>query len=250
LASLYDHPGDVFGLETELLHGEEIKVLEEIDGGARVESLTDGYTGYIRKGTYGDDGESTHLISNLGSFLYSDPDLKSPTITRLSFLSRITVLAERGDYAQTPHGWLHRATLSPLGAIANDPVEIARRFLGIPYKWGGRTTLGMDCSALVQLAFAACGVALPRNSGDQAKVLADKPGPMAAGDVVCVPGHIGIATGPTTMIHASGHAMCVVEEPIEKMAQDRGFGLGDVKVKSPVILNAVKDPFRPLSPSA
>jgi cell wall-associated NlpC family hydrolase len=228
IAPVYAQPA-LGGLETELLHGEQIEVLEEASAWTRVRNLADGYAGYIPAGTYETGPKPTHLVTTLGSFLYTEASLKSPALERLSFLSRVAVLDEAGDYSQTPHGWLHRATLAPLGSIATNPLEVARRFLGIPYKWGGRTTLGMDCSALVQLAFAACGKALPRNSGDQAKALAEKSSPAEAGDIVIVPGHIGIATSPTTMIHASGHAMCVVEEPIKKMARERGFQMSEVR---------------------
>ena len=229
---LYAEPADDCGLETELLHGEQIEVLSEQNGWARVRSLTDGYTGYIQAGSYGKTAAATHVVTTLGSFLFSGPNLKSPAGQRLSFLSHIAVQAEDGDYAQTARGWLHRTTLQPLGAINDQPLAIARQFLGIPYKWGGRTTMGMDCSALVQLAFAACGMALPRNCREQQAFLPGKSEPIAAGDVVFVPGHVGIASGPETMIHASGHSMRVVEESIEKMARDREVGLADVIVKS------------------
>ena len=231
VAPLNNQPDPKISLETELLHGEPIEVLAVVGSWTRVRNLVDGYEGYIEAGTYEEGAEPTHLVSTLGSFLYAQASLKSPALSRLSFLSRVAVLAEQGDYAQTPHGWLHRATISPIGAIAASPLDTARRFLGIPYKWGGRTTLGMDCSALVQLAFAAGGVALPRNSGDQVRALTAKPGMPEAGDIIAVPDHIGIATSPTTLIHASGHAMCVVEEAIEKMAAERGFGMGDVRVR-------------------
>ena len=52
-----------------------------------------------------------------------------------------------------------------------DFVAVAERFLGTPYLWGGKTSLGLDCSGLVQVALSACGIACPRDSDMQETAL-------------------------------------------------------------------------------
>ncbi len=216
-AALRAHPAQRAPLETELLYGEHVAVLESRQGWHRVRSLTDGYEGFVTDDSLGDPASPTHVVAAPGSFVYREADLKSPALMRLSFLSAVEVEEQQGDYLRTSNGYLHRATLTLVGEqVAADPVTAARYFLNVPYKWGGRSSLGLDCSALVQLSHAACGVALPRDSGPQ-RDMVPKSLPLdavAAGDLVFSPGHVMLATSRSTVIHASGFHMRVVEESL------------------------------------
>ena len=49
-------------------------------------------------------------------------------------------------------------------------INTARSFTGTPYKWGGTTRAGMDCSGLVNISFQSAGVELPRTTNDLRKV--------------------------------------------------------------------------------
>jgi cell wall-associated NlpC family hydrolase len=221
LAPLLREPDAHAALDTELLYGERVAVMETRGEWSGIRNETDGYIGWTPSANLGEDTERSHVVSAMGSFMYAQPDLKSAATGPLPFLSRVTVIDEKGDYACIAPGreriWLHKATLSPVGAvIAHDPVEVARRFLGVPYKWGGRSPAGLDCAALVQLSFAACGIALPRDSTPQREFLKkDKPfDAIAAGDLIYTPGHVMLATSPTTVIHANATFMRVTEEKL------------------------------------
>ncbi len=98
-------------------------------------------------------------------------------------------------------------------------VAVAERFLHAPYLWGGKTTLGLDCSALVQLALTACGLDCPRDSDLQERALGT---PLPAsdltnlrrGDLMFWKGHVAIVRDRETLIHANAHHMAVTIEPI------------------------------------
>ncbi len=223
VAPLLREPDPRSGLDTEMLYGERVKVLETRGEWSGVQNETDGYIGWTPTANLGEDTERSHMVTAMGSFMYAAPDLKSHAAGQLPFLARVTVIDEKGDYAsiapERERLWLHKATLSPLGAVlSTDPVEVARRFLGVPYKWGGRSPLGLDCSALVQLSHAACGIALPRDTGPQSEFLKEERPfeALVAGDLIFTPGHVMLATGPTNVIHASAYHMRVVEEPIQE----------------------------------
>src|SRR5262249_58456500 len=66
-------------------------------------------------------------------------------------------------------GYLPARHLVAIDEMESDFVAVAERFLGAPYLWGGKTSLGLDCSGLVQVALTACGIPCPRDSHMQEK---------------------------------------------------------------------------------
>jgi cell wall-associated NlpC family hydrolase len=109
----------------------------------------------------------------------------------------------------------------PHGDDPHALVLAARPWLGVPYRLGGVTERGIDCSGLVQrLVYEVLGVLMPRHSSDQLQV-APRPGPgTAVGDLsfmwseregLC---HVGIGSG-ATVVHASLSRRRVVEDPVD-----------------------------------
>ncbi len=120
--------------------------------------------------------------------------------------------------------------LKPIGDNESDFVSVAERFLGVPYLWGGKTALGLDCSGLVQIALAACGVACPRDSDMQERALGLAAGDAGflqfkRGDLVFWKGHVAIVRDAANLLHANAFHMAVVIEPItEAVARIRAAG--------------------------
>ncbi len=213
---------------SEVFFGETVRVFD--DGGAGwswVQNETDRYVGYVRPDALGPMApEPTHRVTALRTFVYPGPDMKLPPIRSLTLGSRIGL----GEAVET-RGTLFRLVaggstavvashLAPLG-VPHEPdyVAVAERFLNVPYLWGGRTSLGLDCSALVQLSLMEAGIAAPRDTDMQrdqlgAAVEGGIEAPLRRGDLVFWPGHVAIMTAPDTIVHASGNHMTVVTEPL------------------------------------
>ena len=103
-------------------------------------------------------------------------------------------------------------------------VESAKKYLGVPYVWGGESLSegGLDCSGLVQLSLFMAGQRVSRDTDMQAKEIGRAIDPRATlrrGDLVFWRGHVAIMTDGENIIHASGHGMIVEREPLAAAIQ-------------------------------
>jgi cell wall-associated NlpC family hydrolase len=149
--------------------------------------------------------------------VFPGPSIKLPPMDGLPLGAQIAVAREQDSFAVTASGgFVPKGHLVPLDANEPDFVAVAERFAGVPYLWGGKSTLGLDCSGLVQVALTACGVKCPRDSDMQEKSLG-KPASLAglqSGDLIFWKGHVAIARGRNSMIHANAFHMSVTIEPV------------------------------------
>ncbi|MCJ2137622.1 NlpC/P60 family protein [Methylobacterium sp. J-026] len=233
-APLRRAPAPDAGLDTEALLGDAVELYAAADGFAFVQLARDGYVGYLPADSLGPAGpEPTHRVTALRTFLYPEPDLKRPIRAHLSLGARLVVTGEAGAYLETPGGYVFARHCAPVGERASDYAATALRLVGIPYLWGGRTTLGLDCSGLVQLCLDAAGLACPRDADLQARDLGQAlpldGAALRRGDLVFWRGHVGLMLDPETLIHANGHHMAVAVEPLaEAVARIQAHSFGPV----------------------
>src|SRR5436190_1869948 len=201
---------------TQLLFGEAFDVLDEADGWAFGQARRDRYVGYVAVADLAPPADlPTHWASHLRTYAFVEPDLKSPVAGLISMNSLCVVEGREGRFAKVAGlGWVHHGHLKPMGEYRDDPVAVALEYLGAPYHWGGRESLGVDCSGLVQNALHACGLSCPRDSDLQSDELgkAVDPAALRRGDLVCWTGHIGIMVDSDTIVHANGHHMATTLE--------------------------------------
>lgn len=245
VAPLRCAPDPAAALDSETLLGEAATVYDVRDGWAFAQLAADGYVGYLPAEALGPvDPAPTHRVSALRTFLYPAADLKRPVLGALSLGARVAVAAREGAYARLADGrFVWAGHLAPLDTTEPDVAATALRFLGTPYLWGGRSSLGLDCSGLVQTALAAAGIPGPRDSDQQEAVLGeavalspDLAG-LRRGDLVFWRGHVGMMLDETRLIHANGHHMAVAIEPLaEAEARIRagrtGPGTGDGAIRT------------------
>lgn len=200
----------------QLLFGELFEVLAEADGWAFGQARRDGYVGYVASEALGAPGAApTHTVRALRTYGFSAPSIKAAPIGLYSMNTPVAEEGREGRFVKTAGGWIVEEHLAALGDDAPDYVAVAERFVGTPYQWGGRESLGLDCSGLVQQALYAAGRASPRDSDQQAAM--GEPVEATAlrrGDLVFWRGHVAMLTSPTDIVHANSTHMAVVIEPL------------------------------------
>jgi cell wall-associated NlpC family hydrolase len=224
-------------LLTEALYGERVMVYEiDGEGWAWGQLVRDRYVGWLPAGALGSLGApATHRVSALRTLGFPAPDIKRPPLAALPFGAEVAVIRQDARFATTESGlYLPAAHVAPVTAREGDFVATAERFLGTPYLWGGKTSLGIDCSGLVQVALEAAGVPCPRDSDMQAQSLGS---PVALanlrrGDLAFWKGHVAIVRDALTVIHANAHHMAVAIEPFaEAVARIKAAGGDDPRVR-------------------
>jgi cell wall-associated NlpC family hydrolase len=205
---------------TQALMGEAATVFEIENGWAWCQFERDGYVGYVPADAL-EQGhvQPTHQVSAPSTFLYPAADLKSAPYAAVYMNTPLAVVEGDDKWSRIADGrFVFSRHIRPFDAVAADPPAIAALLEHTPYLWGGRTRFGLDCSGLIQTAFQACGIACPRDTDmmecDFGQPLAFDAALLRRGDLVFWKGHVGMMLDGERLIHANGHHMMTVIEPL------------------------------------
>jgi hypothetical protein len=202
----------------QLLFGERFEVLTTRAGFAYGQARRDGYVGWAPCEALSPLGPApTHWVRALRTYVFGQASIKAPPVLCLSTNALVAVEAVEGRFARLVEGgWAPVSHLAALGEVERDPAAVALRYLGAPYLWGGRDSVGLDCSGLVQQALYACGRPAPRDSDMQAKLGAAvrTVDDLKRNDLVFWRGHVGLMLDAKTLIHANAYHMAVAVEPL------------------------------------
>ena len=223
--SMKSKPSEKSSLETECLFGETVEVLDEKPDWFYCKLITDNYHGWVKKFRIGKFREATHRVLNIRTFIYKDADLKSNIELYLPMGSRLAIEKINSVWAKIHYikgknfqlGYVPSNHIVQIEDRVLDWVASAEQLLDIPYKWGGRDTVGIDCSALLQLSYQTYGKNIPRNTSDQVqlnKLNIRKVENLERGCVIFWEGHVGIMVDRFNCIHANAYHMKTVTEPL------------------------------------
>ncbi|WP_050387194.1 C40 family peptidase [Bradyrhizobium pachyrhizi] len=220
IAPLRQAPASDAEQMTQALWGERVTVYDRNgEGWAWGQLADDGYVGWIPEAALAKPGAvPTHKVTALRTLAFPGASIKLPPVEALAMGTKLAIVREDGAFAVTREGWhLPRRHLAPLDTMADDFVAIAEQFVGTPYLWGGKSSLGIDCSGLVQIALTAAGTGCPRDSDMQQEGLgreltAAESKHLQRGDLIFWKGHVAIVRDATTIVHANAHHMATVVE--------------------------------------
>ena len=233
LAPLRERPSTEAALSTQALKGERVTIYDrDGEGFAWGQLNSDGYVGWLPDRALAKPGDKpTHKVTAIRTFAFPGPSIKLPPAETLVMGALVGVIREDGPFAVTREGWyLPRPHLGGIDRFVEDFVTVAERFVGTPYLWGGKSSLGIDCSGLVQVALNAAGTGCPRDSDMQQEGLGRLLGPsesgqLERGDLMFWKGHVAIVRDADTIVHANAHHMATaIENTRDAIARIKAAG--------------------------
>lgn len=215
-------------LETECLFGEQVEIFDENFDWVYCKLMTDNYIGWVSKKGLGFLRKPTHRVAIKNSLVYLEKNEKSNCLFCLPMGSQVTVENTDSKWAEViidneqkiEIGYVPTMHLVTLDHKVKDWVAVAEQFEGTPYKWGGRVSTGIDCSALLQLSYQTYGEKIPRNTSQQ--IMLEKKNiinikDLKRGCVIFWEGHVSIMLDSVNSIHANAFHMKTKTEPLSKI---------------------------------
>jgi cell wall-associated NlpC family hydrolase len=240
IAPVHRAPSSDAELMTQALRGERVTVYDRNSEGWTWGQLDrDGYVGWLPDSALvRPQAAPTHKVTAVRTFAFPGPSIKLPPVNTLVMDSTLTVMREDGAFAVTREGWyVPRQHLGNLDRFEQDFVAVAERFVGTPYLWGGKSSFGIDCSGLVQIALTACGTGCPRDSDMQeaglGRALSDSEmKQLRRGDLIFWKGHVAIVRDAETIVHANAfHMATAIEDTRDALARIKAAASDVMAVK-------------------
>ena len=214
-SNIYKNPSKKSEVTSQIIHGEKFKILSKNRSWIKIKTFLDNYKGFIRNSKYAEEFSPNYKVSSLKARIFKKPGIG--TSSWFPFASRLSVIEQNKNYVKIEKNkWLKKKDIKKLNHREKNFVKIFKKFLNIKYVWGGKTFLGIDCSALLQIFYCYNNSFYPRDTKDQIKYTKknSKKRKFKKGDVIFWKGHVAMCLNSKQLIHAYGPEKKVIIMPI------------------------------------
>ncbi len=218
ISNIYLKPSFNSEVISQILYGEKFKILSKKRNWVKIKTSFDNYIGFIKKKNFKKTFKPTNKINKLKSKIFKKVNNKFiPTNNFLYYASGISIIKKDKNYIEfEKNKWIKMNDTKNINHREKNFVKILKLFLGCKYLWGGKTSNGIDCSALIQIYFYYNRNYFPRDSKDQIKFCKKKVGKkLSKGDIIFWKGHVGMCLNHSNFIHAYGPKKKVLIMPIK-----------------------------------
>ena len=208
-------------IDTQLLYGDNFKVIKALGGWKKIKIKKDGYIGYIKNKKFLPSVKLNYKVSVLKARIFNEPNSKKKLKKFLPYESRLKITEKYRKFAKFENNWIKISDLQKINFKNNDIFKNIKLFKNIKYLWGGKSYKGIDCSALVQIFFNQNNKYCPRDSKDQEKYFKKKIKlkDIKKNDLIFWKGHVAVALSKSKLIHAYGPMKKVVIMDIKRTVE-------------------------------
>ena len=182
----------------------------------KIKTHYDNYIGYIKKDKFLENFKPSHKISKIKSKIFFKRGKRFLSSNHyLYYGSGVCIRNENKKYIEfEKNKWIKKSDIKNIDHYEKNYIKVFKFFLNTKYLWGGKTCVGIDCSALIQIYFYYNRIFFPRDTKDQIRFCKRKRSKnRLKGDIIFWKGHVGICLNKSRFIHAYGPKKKVIIMP-------------------------------------
>ncbi|MDC0518148.1 C40 family peptidase [Candidatus Pelagibacter sp.] len=224
LANIYARPSKKSEVTSQILFGEKFKILIKKKNWVKIKTDYDNYSGFIKNEKFSEKFNPTHKVYKLKTIVFKKINNKFiPSRNFLYFASKISLMNLGEKFIEfKKNNWVKKKDLKQINYNEKNISKILKLFLNTKYLWGGKTSNGIDCSALIQIYFYFNNIFFPRDTKDQVKFLKKNKNLRLykKDNLMYWKGHVSFVLNKNLLIHAYGPKKKVVIMKIKKTIRE------------------------------
>ena len=203
--NLYKKTSTQSEMVTQMIYGEDFKIINKFSNWMKIKIKDDGYIGYIKNKKFSSYLKTTHKISVLSANIYKNSNFNKK-IGKLTYTSKLKIEKTTSKFSKFQGKWIETKNIKPIKYKNKNIFKDIKIFKNIKYKWGGKTFNGIDCSALIQVCLNYNNIFCPRDTVQQVKFFKRNINlkNIKKNDIIYWKGHVALALSGKKLIHAYG----------------------------------------------